>query len=90
MRTGRKVGSQSLTSDGKHTMVDVYSSMLVFAGIAFAHLGFGWAEPIAGLVVACYLILQGVLSGRDAVLALMDSAISPEMAASEFSTSAIQ
>jgi len=72
---GRMAGSQSLVSDGKHTMVDVYSSSLVFVGILLSRIGMPWAEPVAGIIVAVYVMAQGVLSGKDAVLVLMDVAV---------------
>jgi len=74
-RVGSRSGSQSLVGDAKHTMVDVYSSTLVFFGILISRLGVPQAEPVAGIAVAAYVILQGLLTGKDAILVLMDAAV---------------
>jgi len=76
-KVGERIGSQSLVSDGKHSMVDVYSSALAFTGILFSSIGYPWAEVLAGLVIGGYVVKVGLGFVRDAVLILMDACIMP-------------
>jgi len=77
---GNLIGSQSLIGEGQHSMVDVYTSLLVFAGVFFASLGYPVAEVLAGLVIGVYTIRVGLWFGKDAVLVLMDASLSPQRA----------
>lgn len=37
---GHQIGSQALISEGLHSMIDVYTSVLVFAGVFLGRLVF--------------------------------------------------
>jgi cation diffusion facilitator family transporter len=77
-KVGEMISSQSLISDSKNSMIDVYSSILVFTSILFTYIGFTWVDPIAGIIVGVYVIKTGLWFGKDAILALMDVCTSPE------------
>lgn len=77
-KVGERINSQSLISDSKNSMVDVYSSILVFASIFFTYSGFTWADPIAGIIVGIYVVKTGLWFGKDAIFALMDVCTNPE------------
>jgi cation diffusion facilitator family transporter len=77
---GNLIGSQSLVSEGQHSMVDVYTSLVVFAGVLFASLGYSVAEVLAGLAIGLYVMKVGLWFGKDAVLVLMDACLSPQRA----------
>ena len=77
---GKLIGSQSLVGEGQHSIVDVYTSLLVFAGVLFASLGHSVAEVLAGLAIGLYLMKVGLWFGKDAVLVLMDASLSPQRA----------
>jgi len=77
---GNLIGSQSLVSEGQHSMVDVYTSLVVFAGVLFASLGYSMAEVLAGLAIGLYVTKVGLWFGKDAVLVLMDACLSPQKA----------
>jgi cation diffusion facilitator family transporter len=77
---GNFIGSQSLVSEGQHSMVDVYTSLVVFAGVLFASLGYSVAEVLAGLAIGVYVMKVGLWFGKDAVLVLMDACLSPQKA----------
>jgi cation diffusion facilitator family transporter len=77
---GNLIGSQSLVSEGQHSMVDVYTSLVVFAGVLFASLGYSVAEVLAGLAIGLYISKVGLWFGKDAVLVLMDACLSPQKA----------
>jgi predicted Fe-Mo cluster-binding NifX family protein len=61
-------------------MVDVYTSLVVFAGVLFASLGYSVAEVLAGLAIGVYVMKVGLWFGKDAVLVLMDACLSPQKA----------
>jgi cation diffusion facilitator family transporter len=79
-RVGNSIGSQSLVGEGRHSMVDVYTSLLVFIGVLFSSLGYTRAEVIVGLVIGLYIVKVGLWFGKDAALVLMDACLSPERA----------
>jgi cation diffusion facilitator family transporter len=77
---GSLIGSQSLVGEGQHSLVDVYTSLLVFIGVMFASLGYPIAEVLAGLTIGLYVMKVGLRFGKDAVLVLMDACLSPQKA----------
>jgi predicted Fe-Mo cluster-binding NifX family protein len=78
MKVGRQVGSQALISESLHSMVDVYSSLLVFVGVFLAVIGYPTGEAIIGFVIGLYVLIRGLLYGKDAALVLMDVLPSPQ------------
>jgi cation diffusion facilitator family transporter len=52
IRVGRRIHSEALVADGVHARTDAYTSLSVIAAGAGALLGWNWADPLAGLVVA--------------------------------------
>lgn len=75
---GSLIGSQSLVGEGQHSMVDVYTSLLVFVGVLFSSFGYFVAEILAGLAIGVYVIKVGLWFGKDAVLVLMDASLSTQ------------
>jgi cation diffusion facilitator family transporter len=78
-RAGHETNSQVIQAEAKHSMIDVWSSMLVFVGVLIHWIGFGWAEAVAGLLIGLLIIKLGVGMGKDAVLALLDACLKPEL-----------
>jgi divalent metal cation (Fe/Co/Zn/Cd) transporter len=57
---GRQLGSASAVADSKQTLLCTYlSGVLLFGLIANATLGWTWADPIAGLVIAAVAVREG-------------------------------
>jgi cation diffusion facilitator family transporter len=77
-RVGRHIGSQALISEGLHSMVDVYASVLVFVGVFLAVSGYQVGEALIGFVIGVYVLVRGLLFGKDAALVLMDVSPSPQ------------
>ncbi len=77
-RVGRQIGSQALISEGLHSMVDVYTSVLVFVGVFLAVLGYSVGEALIGFLIGAYVLARGLLYGKDAALVLMDVSPSPQ------------
>ena len=77
-KVGREIKSQALISDGKHSLIDVLSSLIVFTGIFLAYLGYTSLQGVAGVFVAILIIYMGLKLGKDAVLVLLDVGMDPE------------
>lgn len=64
-RTGRRLGSGSVVADGTQTLLCTYLSAVLLAGLVLnATLGWSWADPIAGLVIAAVAVKEGVEAWR--------------------------
>lgn len=59
-RTGRQLGSASAVADSSQTMLCTYLSAVLLLGLlANAALGWGWADPVAALVIAVVALREG-------------------------------
>ncbi|WP_405997442.1 cation diffusion facilitator family transporter [Streptomyces sp. NBC_00829] len=78
IRTGRRIGSAALVADGLHARSDGFTSLAVLLGAGGAALGWGWADPVIGLVItgAIVLVLRG--AAREIWHRLMD-AVDPSL-----------
>jgi divalent metal cation (Fe/Co/Zn/Cd) transporter len=64
-RTGRELGSRSAVADSQQTMLCAYLSAVLLGGLLLnALLGWSWADPIAGLVIAAIAIREGFEAWR--------------------------
>ncbi len=61
-RTGRALHSNAVAADSTQTLLCTYLSAVLLGGLVLnAAFGWGWADPVAGLVIAV-----AVMEGRDA------------------------
>lgn len=59
-RTGRALGSAAVVADSTQTLLCTYLSAVLLAGLLLnATLGWSWADPVAGLVIAAVAIREG-------------------------------
>lgn len=59
-RTGRMLGSNAVVADSTQTLLCTYLSAVLLAGLLLnATLGWSWADPIAGLVIAAVAVKEG-------------------------------
>jgi divalent metal cation (Fe/Co/Zn/Cd) transporter len=57
---GRALGSQATESEGQQNMLCAYLSIALLVGLgANALLGWWWADPLAGLVIAAVAVREG-------------------------------
>jgi len=64
-RTGRALGSNAVVADGTQTLLCTWLSAALLAGLLFnALLGWTWADPVAGLVIAAVAAREGVRAWR--------------------------
>src|SRR4249920_1354950 len=77
----RKYSSEALEADALHFSTDVWSTMVVIAGVGLVWAGEKWnvpwliyADAIAGLVVAAVILWVGSRLGKRTLDALLDAA----------------
>lgn len=64
-RTGKALGSNAVVADSTQTLLCTYLSAVLLAGLVLnATLGWGWADPIAGLLIAAVAAREGVEAWR--------------------------
>jgi divalent metal cation (Fe/Co/Zn/Cd) transporter len=60
-RTGKALGSNAVVADGTQTLLCAYLSAVLLVGLVLnATLGWGWADPIAGLIIAGVAVREGL------------------------------
>jgi divalent metal cation (Fe/Co/Zn/Cd) transporter len=59
-RTGRALGSNAVVADSTQTLLCTYLSGVLLVGLVLNALGWGWADPIAGLVIAAVAVREGI------------------------------
>jgi cation diffusion facilitator family transporter len=79
IRVGRARGSIVLEADGRHLLVDVWTSAAVLVGLGLVRLtGQTWFDPAVALLVAVNIVRTGVDLVRRSFNGLMDHALPPE------------
>lgn len=64
-RTGRALGSNAVVADGTQTLLCTYLSAVLLLGLVLnATLGWSWADPIAGLIIAVVAVREGIEAWR--------------------------
>lgn len=64
-RTGQRLGSVTVVADSTQTLLCTYLSAVLLAGLVLnATLGWGWADPVAGLIIAAVAVREGVEAWR--------------------------
>ena len=62
---GRRLGSRATESEGAQNMICAYLSVALLVGLgANALLGWWWADPLSGLVIAAVAVREGLNSWR--------------------------
>jgi cation diffusion facilitator family transporter len=77
IRVGRRIGSAALVADGMHARVDGVASLAVLFAAGGAALGWRWADPVIGLLVAV-AIGQVLLGAARQVFGRLLDAADPE------------
>ena len=66
-RTGRQLGSPTVVADSRQTLLCTYLSAVLLAGLLLnSLLGWWWADPLVGLVVAALAAREGLEAWRSA------------------------
>lgn len=76
IRTGRRARSPALVADGRHLLVDVYTSLGVVAGVVLVVITGRLAlDPIVAALVALNILWSGWSVMKDSIAGLMDEAV---------------
>lgn len=64
-RTGKALGSNAVVADSTQTLLCTYMSVVLLVGLVLnSTLGWSWADPVAGLVIAGVAIREGRAAWR--------------------------
>ena len=64
-RTGKDLGSNAVVADSTQTLLCTYLSAVLLGGLLLnATLGWSWADPVAGLVIAGVAVKEGLEAWR--------------------------
>ena len=81
-RAIRRTGSVATRADRLHYAGDLAANAVVLVGIgAGVYLGVGWADPVAALAIAAWLVYGAVRVAREAADHLLDREVPDEMRA---------
>ncbi|MFC4333946.1 cation diffusion facilitator family transporter [Salininema proteolyticum] len=73
IRVGRRIGSAALVADGLHARTDGFTSLAVVASAGGVALGWGWADPVIGLLIAVAILFVLKDAAREVYHRLMDA-----------------
>lgn len=75
-RAGRELGSVSVVSDSKQTLLCSYLSAVLLLGLVLdSTLGWSWVDPVAALVIAGFAVREGIEAWRGDSCCLPPSAL---------------
>ncbi len=77
-RMAEKLHSPVLKADAAHIRTDLYTALVVLAGILFQYFGWEWGEKLAVVMVLFFIFHSGYEILKDAVFVLLDMAIDDE------------
>lgn len=64
-RTGKAIGSNAVVADSTQTLLCTYLSAALLVGLVLnATLGWSWADPLAGFIIAAVAVREGVETWR--------------------------
>lgn len=76
MRAGRRLHSPALSSDGRHNLTDVFTTLGGYAGLGLAAwTGYWFLDPLVAILVSLNILYVGMGILRGAVGGLMDAAL---------------
>jgi cation diffusion facilitator family transporter len=73
-RVAAETSSEALEADALHFGSDMWSSAAVLVGLAAVALGYPWADSVAAVVVALFVLLAGWRLGKRTIDTLTDTA----------------
>ena len=73
IRTGNRIGSESLVVDGMHARIDGLTSLIVLVAVAGSALGYPIVDPIIGLLIGVAIIFIARDATRRIWYRLMDA-----------------
>ena len=77
-RAARRLSSELLMADARHTQSDVLTSLAVIAALAGSAIGYPLLDPLAAIVIIGFIGYAGFTIARDAAKTLSDSNVISE------------
>ncbi|MBF0280452.1 MAG: cation diffusion facilitator family transporter [SAR324 cluster bacterium] len=77
----KRKNSRVLIANAWHHRSDAISSVVALIGIGGAQLGYPMMDPIAGILVAGWIVKTGIMIGYDSVKELTDEAVEDDLPA---------
>jgi cation diffusion facilitator family transporter len=77
LRAGRRLKSDVLVADARHTRADLYVSLSVIAGLIAVRLGYPVVDPLLAIGIAIFIFKIGIDIIRESSQVLLDGAIIP-------------
>lgn len=74
-RAGRRLGSDFLVADARHTLSDVYTSLGVVATLVAVRLGYPVVDLLASMAIAVLIVYSGYGILKEASMVLCDRAV---------------
>lgn len=75
---GKNFNSVSLLSDGIHSKVDVYTSLVVIVGLILSKYWI-YADGVLAIIIGLYIVKESFSIGKEAVDSLLDISAGPEI-----------
>lgn len=76
-RMGKATSSMILEADSFHTLTHILADIVVIVGLFGARSGFGYADPLAAVLVCLFMAYVGFSIFRKATAILMDRGVTP-------------
>jgi cation diffusion facilitator family transporter len=73
-KVAKATGSPALEADALHFLSDMLASAVVLVGMILVAYGYGSADAVAALIVACFILVAAVRLGQQSFNALVDAA----------------
>lgn len=78
-KAARRSNSQALHVSSKESMIDVFSSILVFGSLVFSKFGMAYAQPLCTVIIVVLVVKMAFENLYQSILALMDISPSREL-----------
>lgn len=87
IRVGRRIGSLALVADGHHARTDGLTSLAVVASGLASLVGWAWADPAVGMLIAALIARLFVATSKPVLERLLD-ATDPELTTQVYAAAA--
>ena len=74
----RQTGSVAIATDSMHYRMDLLTNLGVVLALVLSASGYSFADPVIGILIACYMVYSVSRIAWEAVQMLMDQALPPD------------
>jgi cation diffusion facilitator family transporter len=76
---GRKYSNPLVLANAADHAADIFVTSGTILGIVFTHMGLWWMDPVVGMIISFWILVQAFGISRSAIKILMDSSIDSRM-----------